>query len=209
MADARADSREEGAGAARRLECPEVPQAVCQRVEGVAFTVEPENLPGVAGAAGEQGLVDIGDAAASGPPADEVHHAPDLLGVLAGIRHAENAAARLPADHDPVPIHEGHGEDRGHRGFDVPQGAIRSRDRAGGIAGVAGRANRLEALVVLPSEPPRPRRAGMTTAHPRWTKNWARAGKSISREKRRGSTPLPVEPWLKTRVGAGPPAVGR
>jgi hypothetical protein len=59
-----------------------------------------------------------------------------------------------------------------------------------------------------PSEPARPRRAGITTAQPRCTKNCASGGKSIGRVNRLGSGPRPVDPWLKTSVSASPSVAG-
>lgn len=139
---------------------------------------------------------------------DEVDHALDLLGVLAGVRDAQNPAARLPADHHAGRVDEGHREDRAHRGFDVAQRSIRSGDRQHRIARVAQGAIRREALVVSSLGARAPRRAGITTAQPRATKNRATSGKSSGRVNAAGFVPVPVEPWLKTRVGAGAAVVG-
>jgi hypothetical protein len=55
------------------------------------------------------------------PSADEVDHALDLLGAPPGVGDAQDAAARLAADHDPRRIDERHLADRVHRGLDGSQ----------------------------------------------------------------------------------------
>ena len=122
--------------AASGLERCEVLAAVRQRIEGIALAVEPQHLPWIARPSCEERLIDQAgvDAAGAHPASHEVDDALDLRGVLTRVGDAQDAATRLPADHDTVAVDEGHGEDGSHGGVDVAQPAIGARNREGGVA---------------------------------------------------------------------------
>ena len=109
------------APAAGLLEGLEARPAVSERIEGVPVAVDPQRVVWIRRAAREQGLVDRRRllAARSVSAADEVDHALDLFGMEAGVRDAQDAAARLPADHHASAIHERHRHDGAHGGLDV------------------------------------------------------------------------------------------
>ena len=100
---------EECAGAARGLKGLEVRPAVRDRVVGIRLAVEPQRVPAIPAATSEQGRVDVGGAAErAGPSPDEVDHRFEPGGMRARVRHAENTAARLPADRHARAVDEGH-----------------------------------------------------------------------------------------------------
>jgi hypothetical protein len=53
----------------------------------------------------------------------------DLLGVLPGVRDAQDAAAGLPANDNAGPVDEGHREDHVHRRLKVAQASLRPGHR--------------------------------------------------------------------------------
>src|SRR5580765_1635202 len=99
----------------------------------------------------EERLIDGADslAAVAQPATNEIYHALDLLRMLPRIGYTENTPTGLPTDNDAIAVNKRHGENRIHRGFDIAQRTIRTRNRERRLTSVAARAIERKALGIF------------------------------------------------------------